>query len=599
MLSGRDSRLGASNLLCHHAFMFGLLAPWLARRRPEGERRHWAWLFGFVRPRARAMGGVLVLSVIASSLVLLQPLLVKRLIDDGLIARSHEVLWTTALFMLLAGLAATLLAGLNRYLHTRLSAAVLFDLRHDVFAHLQRLSPSFWARWRTGDVMSRLDGDMAEIRRFAVDSLFAVLSNLLGLVGAVGWMLWLSWELTLLVALLLPLEWWWLRRMRPRVAEGARSLRERSGDVSSFFVEVLPALKFVQASRQEAREARRLDGLHAGYLSSLLRLQIIEFVTHAVPGQLTAWTRALAFLIGGAWVIDGQWALGSLVAFSTYLGMASGPVNSLLGWYVGLQKVRVSLERVAGLRDEPVGVSDPAEPRPLPSPLRGELRLDGVVFAHPGRGEPVLAGASAVIPAGACVALTGASGAGKSTLIDLLLRHHDPQAGAVTLDGVDLRQLALADLRRAVAVVSQDIVLFRAPLLENLRYACPDADETSVAQAAQRAGLSDWIATLPEGLHTTVGERGQTLSGGQRQRIAIARALLQDPAVLVLDEATSALDEAMEAQILAQIDTCFAGRTRLIVSHRPSAWAGCSLRLHLAGGRIEVQTREDAEAPHG
>jgi ATP-binding cassette subfamily B protein len=416
------------------------------------------------------MSGVLALSVIASALVLLQPLLVKRLIDDGLIARSHEVLWTTALFMLVTGLAATLLAGLNRYLHTKLSAAVLFDLRHDVFAHLQRLSPSFWARWRTGDVMARLDGDMSEIQRFAVDSLFAVVSNLLGLVGAVAWMLWLSWELTLLVALLLPLEWWWLRRMRPRLADHTRDLRGRSGDVTSFFVEGLPAIKCVQASRQEAREAQRLDGLHAGYLSSLLRLQVLEFATHAVPGQLTAWTRALAFLIGGAWVIDGQWALGSLVAFSTYLGMASGPVNSLLGWYVGLQKVRVSLDRVAELRDEPVAVSDPDDPLPLPlpAPLRGELRLEGVVFAHSGLGEPVLDGASVVIPAGERVALTGASGAGKSTLIDLLLRHHDPQRGAVTLDGTDLRHLALAELRRAVAVVSQDIFMFRAPLLENI-----------------------------------------------------------------------------------------------------------------------------------
>jgi ATP-binding cassette subfamily B protein len=580
--------------------MFGLLAPLLARRRPERERRHWSWLFGFVRPRARAMSGVLALSVIASALVLLQPLLVKRLIDDGLIARSHEVLWTTALFMLVTGLAATLLAGLNRYLHTKLSAAVLFDLRHDVFAHLQRLSPSFWARWRTGDVMARLDGDMSEIQRFAVDSLFAVVSNLLGLVGAVAWMLWLSWELTLLVALLLPLEWWWLRRMRPRLADHTRDLRGRSGDVTSFFVEVLPAIKFVQASRQEAREAQRLDGLHAGYLSSLLRLQVLEFATHAVPGQLTAWTRALAFLIGGAWVIDGQWALGSLVAFSTYLGMASGPVNSLLGWYVGLQKVRVSLDRVAELRDEPVAVSDPDDPLPLPlpAPLRGELRLEGVVFAHSGLGEPVLDGASVVIPAGERVALTGASGAGKSTLIDLLLRHHDPQRGAVTLDGTDLRHLALAELRRAVAVVSQDIVMFRAPLLENIRYACPDADETQVQQAAERAGLGEWIATLPDGLHTPVGERGQTLSGGQRQRIAIARALLQDPAVLILDEATSAVDEAMEAQILAQIDDCFAGRTRIVVSHRPSAWVGCALLLHLAQGRIEVRSPV-VEGAHG
>jgi ATP-binding cassette, subfamily B, bacterial len=579
--------------------MLGLLVPLLARWRPESERRHWSWLFGFVRPRARAMAGVLGLSIIASALVLLQPLLVKRLIDDGLLARSHEVLWGTALFMLLAGLAATLLAGLNRYLHTKLSAAVLFDLRRDVFAHLQRLSPAFWARRRTGDVMSRLDGDMAEIQRFAVDSLFALLSNLLGLLGAVAWMLWLSWELTLLVALLLPLEWWWLRRMRPRVVDGTRTLRERSTDVSSFFVEVLPALKFVQASRQEAREAQRLDGLHAGYLSSLLRLQIIEFATHAVPGQLTAWTRALAFLIGGAWVIEGQWALGSLVAFSTYLGMASGPVNSLLGWYVGLQKVRVSLERVAELRDEPVAVTDPADPLPLPVPLRGELRLDGVVFAHPGRHEPVLAGASALIPAGGRVALIGPSGAGKSTLIDLLLRHHDPQAGTVWLDGTDLRQLALFDLRRAVAVVSQDIVLFRASLLENLRYACPDASEAAVTEAVRRAGLGEWVASLPEGLHTTVGERGQTLSGGQRQRIAIARALLQDPAVLVLDEATSAVEASLEAQILAQIDSAFAGRTRIVVSHRPSAWQGCSHWLRLVDGRIELQTPDGAEPERG
>lgn len=562
-------------------------------------RPTWGWLFGFVRPRSRSMALVLGLSLLASGLVLVQPILVKHLIDDGLIARNQTVLWTTVLLMLGVGLAATLLAGLNRYLHTRLSAAVLFDLRRDVFDHLQKLSPSVLSRWRTGDVLSRLDGDVSEIQRFAVDSLFALLTNILGLLGALAWLVWLSWELALMVLVLLPLEWWWLYRLRPRVAERTRELRERGSDVSSFFVEVLPVLKFVQASGQEAREARRLDRVHGHYLSALLRLQVLEFVTHAVPGQLTAWTRALAFLVGGLWVIDGQWALGSLVAFSTYLGMASGPLNSLLGWYVGLQKVRVSLDRVATLRQEPVTVVDAADARPLPSPVRGEFRLDGVRFSHPGREGMVLDGVSVCIPAGRKAVISGASGVGKSTLIDLLLRHSDPDAGAVLLDGVDLRRLRLKDLRQSVAVVSQDIVLFRASLRDNVRYARPQADDEQVAKAVERAGLTAWVNSLPEGLDTWLGERGQTASGGQRQRIAIARALLQNPAVLILDEATSALDEALEAEVLAQIEDAFGDRTRIVVSHRNSAWTGAALRLHLERGQLTVHTGDTLEEAHG
>lgn len=559
----------------------------------------WGWLFGFVRPRSRAMVLVLGLSLLASGLVLVQPILVKHLIDDGLIARNQTVLCTTVLLMLGVGLAATLLAGLNRYLHTRLSAAVLFDLRRDVFDHLQKLSPSALSRWRTGDVLSRLDGDVSEIQRFAVDSLFALLTNILGLLGAFAWLVWLSWKLALMVLVLLPLEWWWLYRLRPRVAERTSELRERGSDVSSFFVEVLPVLKFVQASGQEAREARRLDRVHGDYLSALLRLQVLEFVTHAVPGQLTAWTRALAFLVGGLWVIDGRWALGSLVAFSTYLGMASGPLNSLLGWYVGLQKVRVSLDRVATLRQEPVTVIDAADARPLPSPVRGEFRLDGVRFSHPGRGGVVLDGVSVCIPAGRKTVISGASGVGKSTLIDLLLRHSDPDAGAVLLDGVDLRRLRLKDLRQSVAVVSQDIVLFRASLRDNVRYACPQADDEQVAKALERAGLTDWVNSLPEGLDTWLSERGQTISGGQRQRIAIARALLQNPAVLILDEATSALDEVLEAEVLAKLDDVFGDRTRIVVSHRNSAWRGATLRLHLDRGQLTVHSGDIVEDSHG
>ena len=298
---------------------------------------------------------------------------------------------------------------------------------------------------------------------------------------------------------------------------------------------------------------------------------------------------AVAFLIGGWWVIGGQWQLGALIAFSTYLGMATGPVNSLLGLYVAIQRMSVSLQRVSELREAPAEVVD-AGTAPLPRPLRGEITFHDVAFRHAGRAETVLDGLDLRLPAGSKVALSGASGVGKSTLIDLLLRHFEPQRGEIRLDGVDIRTLPLGDLRRVVAVVSQDIVLFRGTLADNIRYAMPGASDAAVREACTRARLDDLVAALPAGLDTPLGERGQQLSGGQRQRIAIARALLQSPCILVLDEATSAVDEATEAQVIAAVDALFADRTRLLISHRPATLAGCERFLSLAGGRVTVRS---------
>nr|WP_232502226.1 ABC transporter ATP-binding protein [Azoarcus olearius] len=547
--------------------------------------RELAWLYGFVRPQRGAIAGLMALSLLASALALLQPWLTKLLIDDGLLAGDRRALLLIAAAMIVAGLAGTLLAGANRLLHTRLSGRILFALRSDLYGHLQTLSPAFYARQRLGDLIARLDGDVAEIQRFAVDSLFAALSSVLGLVGTVALMLTLSWKLSLLLLVLVPLEVLWLRRMRRRLEGEVRATRERAADVSSFLVETLPAMKFIQASGQQARERQRLDALGVRYLDDLLRLQRSEFLTAAVPGTLTSWTRAAAFLVGGWWVIDGDWQLGALIAFSTYLGMATGPVNTLLGLYVAVRRMRVSLARVGELRAAAADVRD-AGGAPLFAP-RGELRLEGVGFRHRDRADVVLADAEALIPAGAKVALSGPSGVGKSTLIDLLQRHYDPDTGTLRLDGRDLRSLALGDLRRAVAVVSQDIVLFRGTLADNIRYAAPDAADDAVRAAARRARLDELIAALPAGLDTPLGERGQQLSGGQRQRIAIARALLQNPCVLILDEATSAVDEATEAQVIAAVDELFAARTRIYVSHRATTLAGCELHLVLEqGGRL-------------
>lgn len=549
------------------------------------------WLYSFVRPQLPAILGLMALSLIASLLVLVQPWLTKLLIDDGLLAGQMSTLVMVVVGMMFASVFGTLLAGINRYLHTRLSGRVLFALRESIYSHLQQLSPRFFGRRRIGDLLSRLDGDIAEIQRFAIDALFSATSSLIGLAGAVVMLVLLSWKLALLVAVLVPIEILWLRWMRRRVADETRLLRERSSDMSSFLVETLPATKFVQAAGRQEHEAERLHLLGGSYLQQLLRLQVTEFFTNAIPSTLTSLTRALAFLIGGYWVISGQWQVGSLIAFSTYLGMVVGPAQSLLGLYVAVQRMAVSLTRVTELRDERPEVTAPEQPLPLP-PAPAELVLHHIGFQYDSRQQVIIEAGDARFPVGRKIVLSGPSGSGKSTLVDLLQRFYDPDQGYISYGGINIRQLDLASYRQRIAVVSQDIVLFRASLADNLRYAAPETTRVQIEQVVRLAHLEELVASLPEGLATELSERGQQLSGGQRQRIAIARALLQDADVLILDEATSAVDMQTEQAIIAEIDQLFAGRTRIVISHRPGAADDADLHYQLRAGRLTARVAE-------
>lgn len=545
------------------------------------------WLFSFIKPQRGAILILLALSLSASALVLVQPYLTKILIDEGLLAGSRATLIQTAALMLLIGVAATALSGLNRYLHTRLSGQILFRLRETVYAHLQQLSPNFYAQKRTGDVLSRLDTDVAELQRFGVDGLFALCSGLLGLVGALSMLFFISWQLACLMLLVIPLQWLYLRRMRPQVEAQTRTMRERGADISSFLTETLPAMKHIQSAAAEPREFERLKGLNARYLTDLLRLQWLEFLTSAIPSSLTSFARAGAFLIGGFWVIDGQLALGALIAFSLYVGMAVGPIQTLLGLYMAWQRLSVSLERVQQLMQHPVEVSLAGSR--VPTRLKGTIELQNLHFCYPNRSHAVFEDANLILPAGSKIGIFGPSGVGKSTFVDLLMRHQQPTQGRILVDGINIADFAVRDWRQRIALVAQDIQILRGTIADNIRYGLTEATDAAVEDAAQRANLGPWLTQLPQGINTPIGERGSQLSGGQRQRIALARALLQAPLLVIFDEATSAIDRDNEQQLMRTLDAQFKSVTRLIVSHRTTPVADADWLLRIEQGKLLLQ----------
>ncbi len=549
---------------------------------PTGQRRQsLRWLYRYLAREKTALIGLAALSLTVTGIVLLQPMLVKVLIDDGLLAGDRSLLVGVAAVMLVAALLSTLLSGINRIYHTAVSGRILFALRQDLFAHMHRLSPRFYQAERAGDLISRLDRDIAEIQRFAVDTLFSSLSAVIGLVGTLALLVYLNAQLASVLLLLIPLQLAFLIKVRPLIERGNRDSRERSADLSAFLTEALPIVKFSQASGAEPLQQSRLQRLNDLFLTSLIKLQKIEFLGQAVPSLLVSVTRAGVFLIGGFAVINGTMELGALVAFTTYLGMAFGPVQSLLGLFLSWQRMVVSLDRVAYLREQP---AEPSGERELPAGAVGELRLTDIRFGHGATG--LLCGASALLPAGQKIALQGLSGSGKSTLVDLLLGHHQPATGTITIDAVDLAELDLASWRRRVALVSQQPVILRDTLANNLLFSAPHASRAELHSAAERAGLATLLARLPNGLDSMVGERGDTLSGGEKQRISIARALLRQPLLVILDEPTSALDRAAERELIALIDTLFANTTRLIISHADSPLANADKQLELRDGRL-------------
>lgn len=537
----------------------------------------------FVRPYTGRLVLITLAGIAATATGLWQPYLSKLLIDRALLRHDFHALLLVAALMAGATIAGFALNVVSSYQYVRVSAQILFDMRLALYRHLQTLSPRFWARNRLGDVVSRVNNDAGEVQRISADTLLALGSNLVFLAGSASIMASLSLRLFLVSAAVLPVSIWALRCYQVRLSNQVRAVRERSADIGSFLIETLLGFRVVAVHRAEEREVERFRDRNGRFVDALMAMQRTSLIAGALPGTVVTLATAAFFLYGGKLVIDGAITVGSLVALMAYHMRLLAPIQNLMGLYTGFVAGGVSLGRLFELFDTPAEVTEACGSIPLTS-ARGAIAFESVCFRY--ADALVLEDVSFRIEPGRFCAIVGPSGSGKSTLADLLIRFYDPQAGAVLLDGHDLRSLRLADLRREIVLVDQSSFLFQASVRENLAYGNPEASDDEIEQAARAAAIHDRIAAMPDGYSTIVGERGMTLSAGERHRITLARALLRNPSVLVLDEPTAALDAETEREIARTLRAALAGRTAILITHRESLAAAADHVIALEAGRV-------------
>ncbi|WP_111412290.1 ABC transporter transmembrane domain-containing protein [Billgrantia lactosivorans] len=541
-----------------------------------------------------AMAALALLVASASVLLLGQGL--RLVIDQGFLAEDSARLNQTlgamlGVVVLLAGASA-----LRYYQVSWIGERLAADLRRRVFDHLLELEPAYFesAEHRdhgAAEIASRLTADTSVLQTLFGSSISLALRNLVMLVGATGLMLvtqpWLSaLVLVGIPATVLPILWF-----GRRVRRLSRHSQDRVAELGRYASEALGGIRTVQAFNHEAIDRRDYgERVEQAFATAVVRTRQRAWLTAAAMLAIFAAVGVMLWQ-GGQAVLAGEMSAGELSAFVFYAVLAAGAVATLAEVAGDVQRAAGAAERLLELLDAAPGIQAPAEPTPLPMPLRGEIRLEKVSFAYPGRALPALDSLDLWIRPGERVALVGPSGAGKSTLLGLLLRFHDPDRGQVTLDGIDLRELDPKALRACMGLVAQEPLLFTGSVADNLRYGKPDASPEELRAAARDANALGFVEALPRGFDSQLGPGGVQLSGGQRQRLAIARALLKDPRVLLLDEATSALDAESERLVQQALDRLMSGRTSLVIAHRLATVTAADRLLVFDEGRLVAAGR--------
>lgn len=456
----------------------------------------------------------------------------------------------------------------EKYLTTSVAQWVSYDLRLAIYAHIQRLSLAFHDQKRTGDLISRVTADIDSIQSFIMNGLLGVLINAMTLIGMIAVMFWLNWKFTLIALSVVPALFAMVYIYTRKIKKASRQVRKKEGEITSVVEEVLSSIRVVKAFAREDFEVHRLEkesleaveiSLHARSLKAKLT-PLVDIVV-AIGTGLVLW-------FGSRLVMGNVLSAGELVVFILYLGKMYKPMQEISKMTDTYSKAAVGYERIQEILQTDVEVRDLARARKAPR-FKGDIEFDNVSFSY-AEGSPVLKNVSLEMKAGQVSAIVGPTGAGKTSIISLIPRFYDPEEGAITIDGSDVRQFQQRSLRQQMSFVLQETILFRAPVWQNIAYGRPGCSRQEIVRAAELANASEFIEKLPEGYDTVLGERGMTLSGGQRQRIAIARAVIRNTPILILDEPTSGLDSASEKLVFEAMDRLMEGRTVVVIAHRLS-----------------------------
>ncbi|MDT7581912.1 MAG: ATP-binding cassette, subfamily bacterial [Pseudonocardiales bacterium] len=509
----------------------------------------------------------------------------KVLVDDVLVPRDFALFPPVAAAYVAITVAGGLLSFVDDYLGTWVGERFVLTLRTSLFAHLHRMSLGFFERRRIGDLMSRLSSDVTAIEQLVLSGVMEVIGYGVKILIFGALLFFLNWRLAVAALVAVPLFAIASRYFSTRIKAASREKRRRTGTIAAVAEESLGNAALVQAYGRQDAETRRFHAENLGAFAA----QMVATRLRATFGPFVDLleTAAVLLVVGiGIWQLaSGAMTLGGLLVFTAYLAQLYGPIRAFGGLANTASAASAGAERIIEILDEKPSVTDPADPRPLRR-AHGAVGVEGVSFAYPGVGTPSLSDVSLRIAPGGTLAVVGAGGAGKTTLAKLLLRFYDPDRGRITLDGVDLRELALGDLRRNVAVVLQETLVFDGTVRDNILWGRPEARERDVVAAAEAADAHEFVSALPDGYDTRIGQRGRMLSGGQRQRLAIARAMIRNAPVLLLDEPTAGLDAGSAARVLTPLRRLMAGRTSLIISHDLLTVTDADQILYLEEGRV-------------